>query len=282
MLRPDTLCIVGLGAIGGSIARRAAAEGIERIVGYSRHRPDAIAAARAEAITDVATTLDQAVTGADLVVLAATPGANLALLADVAKRIAGAATIVTDVSGVKRPIVERAAALGLQKQFAGSHPLAGTHVSGFAASDDNLFEGALVYVTPVDGGGRAHDEVAHFWKGVMGAHPVTIEAEQHDQLLAWTSHLPQSVASALAVAVADHGPRGATFGPGARSTTRLAAGSSDMWKDILIQNREPVLRALGALADAQDELREALEQTDGVRVRAWLERGAAWRRGLEG
>ena len=87
-------------------------------------------------------------------------------------------------------------------QFAGSHPLAGTHVSGFAASDGSLFEGALVYVIPVDGGEHAHDEVVHFWKDVMGAHPVTIEAEQHDQLLAWTSHLPQSVASALAVAVA--------------------------------------------------------------------------------
>jgi len=229
----------------------------------------------------VATTLDQSVAGADLVVLAASPGANLALLADLAKRIAGGATIVTDVSSVKRPIVERAAALGLQTQFAGSHPLAGTHVSGFDASDANLFEGALVYVTPVDGGHGVHDEVVHFWKDVMGAHPVTIEAEQHDQLLAWTSHLPQSVASALAVAMADRGPRGATFGPGARSTTRLAASSSDMWTEILMQNREPVLRALGALADAQAELREAMEQMDEARVRAWLERGAAWRRGIE-
>lgn len=229
----------------------------------------------------MATTLDQAVTGADLVVLAAPPGANLALLADVAKRIAGGKAIATDVSSVKRPIVERAAALGLQAQFAGSHPLAGTHASGFDASDAKLFDGALVYVTPVDGGDRAHDEVVHFWKEVMNAHPVTIEAEQHDQLLAWTSHLPQSASSALAVAVADSGPRGATFGRGARSTTRLAASSSDMWTDILMQNREPVLRALKALADAQAELREALEQMDEARVRAWLERGAAWRRGIE-
>ncbi len=229
----------------------------------------------------MATTLDQAVTGADLVVLAAPPRANLALLADVAKLIVGGATIATDVSSVKRPSVERAAQLGLQAQFAGSHPLAGTHGSGFEVSDANLFDGALVYVTPVKGGERAHDEVVDFWKRSMGAHPVTIDAELHDQLLAWTSHLPQSAASALAVAVADHGPRGATFGPGARSTTRLAASNSEMWTDVLMQNREPVLRALGALADAQAELRDALEQRDEGRVRAWLERGAGWRRGIE-
>ena len=271
---------MGLGAIGGSVARRAAAEGIGRIIGYSRHRPDAIAAAKAGAITEVATTLEQAVRGAELVVLAAFPKSNLDLLGKVAKRT-GAETILTDVSSVKRPITERAVELGVQARFAGSHPLAGTHASGFAASDTNLLEGAVVYVTPATDGERAHDEVVDFWKRTMRAHPVTIAAERHDQLLAWTSHLPQSVASALAVAMAEHGPRGATFGPGARSTTRLAASGSDMWTDVLMENREPMLQALDGLAKAQGELRDALEANDGVRLRAWLERGAQWRRGID-
>jgi len=272
---------VGLGAIGGSVARRAAAEGVDRIIGYARHRPDAIAAAKAGAITDVATTLEQAVRGAEFVVLAASPGSNLDLLGEVAKRTAGGETILTDVASVKRPITERAVELGVQARFAGSHPLAGTHASGFEASDTNLFEGVVVYVTPVKDGERAHDEVVDFWQRTMGAHPVTIAAEQHDQLLAWTSHLPQSVASALAVAMAEQGPRGATFGPGARSTTRLAASGSDMWTDVLMQNREPMLQALDGLAKAQGELREALEARDEERLRAWLQRGAQWRRGID-
>ena len=272
---------MGLGAIGGSVARRAAAEGIDRIIGFSRHRPDAIAAAKAGAITDVATTLDQAVRGAEFIVLAASPGSNLDLLSEVAKRTAGRGTILTDVSSVKRPITERAVELGVQTRFAGSHPLAGTHASGFEASTTNLLTEALVYVTPVRDGERAHDEVVDFWERTMRAHPVTIAAEQHDQLLAWTSHLPQSVASALAVAMAERGPRGATFGPGARSTTRLAASSSDMWTDVLMQNRDPMLRALDGLAKAQGELRDALEEKDEGRLRAWLERGAQWRRGIE-
>ena len=263
------------------MARRAAAEGTERIVGYARSQPDANAAAEAGAIHEVAPSVEVAVRDIDLVVLAAPPKANMALLADVARHLAGTSTVVTDVSSVKGPVAERAVELGLQSQYAGSHPLAGTHESGFEASRGDLFDGAIVYVTPVEGGERARDEVTHFWKHLMGADPVSIEAHRHDELVAWTSHLPQTVASALAVAMAKGAPSGAQIGPGARSTTRLAGSSAELWTDILMQNRDAILPTLQAMQEAQAQLREALERRDEEALCRWLERGATWRSGVD-
>jgi prephenate dehydrogenase len=109
---------------------------------------------------------------------------------------------------------------------------------------------------------------------------VTLDPRAHDQLLAWTSHLPQAAASALAVALARAGPSGVTYGTGARDTTRLAASSVEMWRDILLLNREAVLAAMDGLEDQLGGLRQALASANVAALTQWLEAGAAWRRGL--
>src|SRR6185295_6620900 len=126
------------------------------------------------------------------------------------------------------------------------HPLAGTHGSGFTAARPDRLRGCIVYVceTGAPGGDRAARRVMSFWEQVLEAQPVLIDPVAHDRQLAWTSHLPQAVASALAKTLADRGLAGVSFGTGARDTTRLAASSPDLWLDILLYNREAIVEAV--------------------------------------
>ncbi|MBI4502407.1 MAG: prephenate dehydrogenase/arogenate dehydrogenase family protein [Gemmatimonadetes bacterium] len=280
LMRPDTLGVIGLGAIGGSVAWQAARAGVSRIVGYSPAPAEGVAAAKAGAITEIATSARMVVRQSDFLVLAAPPAAAMDQLRSAAAEIRSRGIWCTDVSSVKGPIVRLAQSLGLAPHFAGSHPLAGTHRSGFDAARSDLFSGVIVYVTPVEQGDAAAREVEDFWSGVLGAHPVPMAAGAHDSLLAWTSHLPQVAASALAVALAASGPRGVTYGTGARDGTRIAASSVEMWRDVLLMNREPVLKALEGLEDSLGTLRHTLLSGDAAALTNWLANAAEWRRGL--
>jgi prephenate dehydrogenase len=110
---------------------------------------------------------------------------------------------------------------------------------------------------------------------------VLIDPAAHDRQLAWTSHLPQAVASALAKTLADHGLAGLSFGTGARDTTRLAASSPDMWLDILLYNRTEVAKAIQAAEGGLAELRRLLEAGDADGLRAYLGAGQRFREGLD-
>ncbi|MSR06874.1 MAG: prephenate dehydrogenase/arogenate dehydrogenase family protein [Gemmatimonadetes bacterium] len=279
-MRPEALGVIGLGAIGGSVAWGASVAGVRRVIGYSPLPAETVAAAKAGAVTEVAQSVRQVMKQSEMVVIAAPPAATLTLLATIAPDLLSRGVLCTDVSSVKSPVVTEAARLRLGELFAGSHPLAGTHQSGFDAARSDRFVGAVVYVTPTPTGAQGALEVADFWQGVLKATPVTIDAEVHDRMLAWTSHLPQVTASALAAALARTGPPGVTYGSGARDTTRLAASSVEMWRDILLLNRDAVLVTLDGLEDQIGVLRQALVARDEAAVAAWLEAGAAWRRGL--
>jgi prephenate dehydrogenase len=279
-VRPSTLGIIGLGAIGGSLALQAKRAGVGTVLGWSPEPAERVAAARQGALDDAPPRAADVARAVELLVLAAPPMANLELLAGLKPHL-GAGLVLTDVGSVKRAIVERAEAVGLGPRFAGAHPLAGTHAHGFAAARVDLLTGAVVYVTPTRDGDGAAREVCHFWENVVGAHPVVIDAAQHDRQLALTSHLPQAVASLLANYLAHVLPPGATLGPGARDATRVAAGESALWTEIFLMNRDELLPALRALEEPLGELERALEAGDVRRLTAWLGRGAEWRRRLD-
>ncbi len=119
----------------------------------------------------------------------------------------------------------------------------------------------------------------HFWASVMAAHPVLITAEVHDRQLAWTSHLPQAVASALAHALAaQQGLTGASYGSGARDTTRLAASPPGLWVDVFLQNREPIVEALTAAEAELATLRRLIVASDRAGLATFLEAAATYRR----
>ncbi len=279
-MRPSRLGILGLGAIGGSLARQAKLAGVASVVGWSPEPAERVAAVQQGALDDAPPRAADVARGADLLVLAAPPAANLAQLETLAPQLHPGA-LVTDVGSVKRAIVALAERVGLGARFAGSHPLAGTHRRGFEASRADLFGGAVVYVTPCVGGEGAAREIAHFWETVLGAHPVTLDAARHDAQLAATSHVPQVVASLLAHFLAGQTPPGASVGPGALDTTRLAAGDPCLWTEILLMNRDEVLPALRALEEPLGAVERALEAGDGPALTAWLTRAADWRRRVE-
>lgn len=280
-MHPTNLGVVGLGAIGGSVAWQAADAGVPRVLGYSTRPKDGVAAVRAGAVTELVTDVRSLFRRADFVVLAAPPAANLDLLRSLREVAPHGDALCTDVTSVKQPIMQLAVTLGLGARFAGSHPFTGTHAQGFTAARPDRFTGTLVYITATPDGDRAAAEVADFWKRVLGAEPVMTSADQHDRTLAWTSHLPQAVASALAAALAAHVPPGIAVGPGARDTMRLAAGGTEMWTDVLMQNRGAVVQALEGFEGAVRTLHAALEAGDAHTVAAWLEGARRYREGLE-
>ncbi|HEY7502602.1 MAG TPA: prephenate dehydrogenase [Gemmatimonadales bacterium] len=281
-MRPSSLAVIGLGAIGGSLAWQARRAGIGRVVGYSPSRGEGVAALRASAVSEVADSPARAVHGVELVVLAVPPGPTLDLIARLGPGLEAGATL-TDVCSVKAPVMARALECGLGDRFAGGHPLAGTHDSGFAAARPDRLRGCVVYVCeiPTAEGARVARGVMRFWEDVLEAQPVLIAAEAHDRQLAWTSHLPQAAAYALAKALADRQLGGVSYGPGARDTTRLAASSADMWLDILLQNRGPLVEALSAVESQVGDLRRLIETGDREGLERYLETAREFRRGLE-
>lgn len=282
-MRPNTLAVLGLGAIGGSLAWQARLAGVPRVVGYDPDRAHGVQALKAAAIHDLADTAARAMSGAELVVLAAPLAATLTLLDQIGPHLAPGA-LVTDVASLKGPVMERARAAGLASRFAGSHPFAGTHQAGWDGARADLLAGALVYVCSTgDEGEAAVREIMNFWETVLAGHPVRIDAVVHDRQLAWTSHLPQAVASALARTLAGaEDLRGATFGSGMRDTTRLAASHPEVWVDILLLNQRPMLDALRAMEGELAALRALLERGDRPGLERWLAAAATFRRSLSG
>lgn len=296
-VRPDpradrVAAIIGLGLIGGSLARDLAARGV-RVLGHDRD-PGTVVRAIDEGVVAAPIDADFASLAlADWVVLAVPVDAAPALLATVAPGI-GSARLVTDVGSTKRGIVTAAERLRLHATFVGSHPFAGDHASGWDASRAGLFEGATVFICPTGPQGSddadvradaaertlrdaAADEARLMWS-LCGAQTRRIGAAEHDHLLARTSHLPQLLSTALAALLAaEHVPCTET-GPGARGMLRLAGSSPEMWSAIAADNRDNLTDALSALERILAELRDSIAHDDADAVRALL---AAGRRYVE-
>ena len=281
-MAPSSLAVIGLGAIGGSLAWQARLAGVRRVVGFSPARSEGVQALQASAITELADTPAKALRGAELVVLAVPPRPTLELIGRLAPALEPGA-ILTDVCSIKEPVVARARDVGLGDHFAGGHPLAGTHASGWTAARPDRLRGCVVYVceTGAPEGHRAARAVKSFWEDVLEAAPVMIDPAAHDRQLAWTSHLPQAVAYALAKALADRGLGGVSYGPGARDTTRLAGSSPDMWVDILLYNHTALGEALRRTEGELAQLRTLLDAGDEAGLRAYLESARSFREGLD-
>ncbi len=274
--------MIGLGAIGGSLAWQSRLAGVSRVIGYSPKRAEGVQALKAAAISELADTPADAARGAELVVLAVPPRPTLDLIAELASGLEPG-TLLTDVCSVKVPVVKQAVSAGLGDRFAGGHPLAGTHETGFVSARPDRLRGCVVYIceSGTAKGHRAADSIASFWEQTLDASAVRIDAEAHDRQLGWTSHLPQAVGYALAKTLADHGLGGASFGSGARDTTRLAASNPEMWIDILLYNQSAVGEALEQIELEIAELRQFLSSGDVAALRRYLETARAFRQGID-
>jgi prephenate dehydrogenase len=249
------VAIVGLGLIGGSLARALTARGHE-VMGVDEPRARRRARA-AGAIGEGSATVEEAARAVEVLVLAAPPRANLRLLREVA-RARREDLVVTDVGSVKVPIEMEARRLGISR-FVGGHPIAGSEGSGFGASSATLFHGHAWVLTP--SADVAALRLVRRMVRATGARPVLLAPAAHDRTLAFLSHVPQIVSWALFEAAAgDPVARRslALAGPGFRDMTRLARSPRPLWRGILGQNKPEVARALRALEMALARSRRTL------------------------
>lgn len=247
----DRALVVGVGLVGGSWAlalRRAGFAG--PVIGFER--PEAADVLRASGIVDLVEERvpnSSDVRPGDLVVLAMPVGAIVELLR-VEARGYPAGALVTDVGSTKRVVVR--AADGLAADFVGGHPMAGSERSGVEAARADLFDGAPYFLcAPETESVRRMEAVV----AALGATPVVTTPAEHDRIVAFASHLPQLVSSALAATLTREELVG---GPGLTDMTRLAASSWSIWRDILMTNRDLLGRALDETIARLTKARDAL------------------------
>ena len=269
------LAIVGLGLLGGSVAKAARAESVAReIVGIGRN-PASLAPALSEGAVDrVTIDLREGLSGADMVVLA-TPVATLERQLPAVWQAALPQALITDVGSTKAAIVRVAETLcaGRPLDFVGSHPMAGSNLSGFGVARADLFRGATIILTPTDR--TAPDpvkRVTEFWEAT-GGRVVTMDPATHDRAVAAISHLPHLVADALVDAVARMDPQFFDVAArGFKDTTRIAASSPTVWREIFEANRDALREAVAAFRLALDDLEHVLHSGDASRIESELER----------
>ena len=257
----ETVAIVGTGLIGSSFGLALKAAGFEgRILGVSS--PPAVKDALDRGAIDEALPLVQAVAQADLVYLSQTIGRILDTL-----RVIGPClrpeTLVTDAGSTKSRIVEQARRSIRGAQFLGGHPMAGKEKRGASEADASLFAGRTWILTPTSPADLDTPSAREllFWIRKTGALPLFLTPEEHDRVVALTSHLPQLLSTALASTLAarltapDHLK---AAGPGLADMTRLASSSYNLWRDILETNRTAVDSALAAAIEDLQRLRAGL------------------------
>lgn len=273
------LTILAPGLLGGSVARAARARGVaQRIVLWAR-RPEARLCLREQSWCDaVADTPEAAVKEAQLVVIAAPVDRIIPLTEQISAALPEGA-IVTDVGSVKGDIASLgAAALGSRAHFVGSHPMAGSEKTGWEHGTETLFERRPCFVTPLaDTNAQALTTVVEFWTA-LGSRVTSVTPDEHDEIVAHISHLPQIIASSLCSFLATKNSAWRNHaGGGLRDTTRIASSDPDLWRTILEQNRDEVLRALREYEDELHAFQVALANRDFADLTARMARGRAYR-----
>lgn len=262
---PDALAVLGLGALGGSVAWRARQAGVGRVIGYSANTADVSQALRSEAISDRADSVPRACRGASMVVVTGSPAAITRALGELAPHLEPHA-IVTDLAPLRLPVQRSVRESGLADRHAGSCPVVTTHEAGFHGAGTALFRGTTVYVCPSSPDDSAARGFARFWSDVMEAHPVIMTAESIDRRSAWRVQLPALVATAIARAESGRGESADPRAPAARLMEDAA-----LQAELLLANRAEVLRALQGVGANLAELERLLVGGDRVGLQALLD-----------
>jgi prephenate dehydrogenase len=262
----NRVAIVGLGLIGGSIGLALhKVKAAQQIVGYDLGKGVSNAARKIGAIDQPYDSLADAVRGAELVILATPVGAMRALLQNIAGSLSPGA-VVTDVASTKVQVTSWAEEfLPSSVSFVGGHPMAGKEVSGVDAADANLFQNRIYCLTPTARTRPTAVNKVSILVEVLGARIRFLEPAEHDGLVAGVSHLPFLASIALVNTVAD----GPTWGDasllaanGFRDVSRLAAGNSEMYRDICLTNSEAITRWLDTYIAELSTMREHIAAHD--------------------
>lgn len=265
----DRVSIIGVGLLGGSLAKVMRKLGLAKLlVGYGRNKGNLEEAKNLGIIDQIAPDIQSAVKDADLIVLCSPVRAISQLIMKMAPHIKPGC-LITDVGSVKEPLVREVVAL-IPKDvfFVGAHPIAGGEKSGFRVSSDTLFEGARCIVTPTDKTEPvALKRVIELWKTV-GMRVSIMDVKEHDFIFGAVSHLPHVLIFALMNTLGslksdNHDEITSFSGAGLKDITRIAGGEPVMWRDICISNKDSILHCLDRYQETLNHLRSGIEQENG-------------------
>ncbi len=273
----EKICIIGVGLLGGSIGLAVRARNLARqVVGVCRNAATGRDAMNVGAVHATVASVAEGCEGADLVIVC-TPVQTVPPILEEVHQFSGPETLIVDVGSTKSAIAKRAVELGLSR-FVPSHPLAGSERSGVSFARADLFEDRPCIVTPTSlNAPDLVEQVLGFWRS-LGASVSFLSPEEHDQIVARTSHLPHLVASALAAGTPSEVVP--FLASGWADTTRVAAGNPEMWCQIVEENREPILSVMKNFATIWQDWIAAIEGGDRQRLYNLLETGKAARDAL--
>jgi prephenate dehydrogenase len=277
-MRPDSLAILGLGAVGSTLARHAIGAGVSRVVGFSGSRGEGVRALKTNAVHHLAERLEEGVRDAEVVIIAQSlPVATLTV-----GRVASAArkdAWITTIGSLASPLAVAARGAGLESRWAASHQLGLPDIGAGRDPDPKVLPETIVYVSPAGPEGEvAGREVMDLWETVFDAHPVLISPAEHDQRIGWLVQLPVALAAVVGDAYAREALGAVVWGTEAREATDFEGDPAGQ-AAALLANREVLLKALTGLAASVDGVRAVLAAGDLAAMTRLLEEGRRLRRG---
>lgn len=277
-----TYGFIGLGLIGGSLAKslKKHHKGCT-ICAYSR-TPSTVIGAQREGIVDIicGSAKDPAFSSCDYIFLCAPVSTNVSALEQLAMVVRDDC-ILTDVGSVKTPIHQAVESLGLGSRFIGGHPMAGSEKTGYANATDHLFENAYYILTPSPGVPREWVERYHTLVSSLGAIPMILSCKEHDYDTAAISHLPHVIAAALVNTVHDldsaDGQMKAIAAGGFKDITRIASSSPEMWEQICVENQANIIPVLDEFIRQMHEARAYMASENGPGINAMFKKSREYR-----
>jgi prephenate dehydratase/prephenate dehydrogenase len=271
------IVIIGLGLIGGSVARALADRGLtDQIWAVGRDLETLQQAKNKGVIVDFVTELESTCSDADLILIAV-PGLSVAPVMQGLAKLVKDDCVITDVSSVKQSTVDAAIqAFGqLPSNLVPGHPIAGSEKSGFKAASPDLFERKKVILTPLPETKQTAVKLVKSLWIELGAEVIEMSIQQHDAVLAATSHLPHLLAFTLVDSLSQQGSSDEIFryaAGGFRDFTRIAASDPDMWRDIFLSNADAICSILETFESDLAEFKQAIEASDGEQIKKVLQR----------
>lgn len=256
------IAIIGLGLIGGSLARRLHGFHNAKIAAYNRTQQTLVVAKHDGSIDEGCTTPGEAMDGADLIIMCLYPKLNIDFIKDNLEHIKPGA-VITDVTGIKGYIIrELESILPENVDFIGSHPMAGREVGGYQSSTDTLFNNASWIITPTKRNKPENIALIREMAGYVGCRCVmSTTPEEHDEIIAYTSQLMHVVA----VALCDNPmiERSSSFSAGSlRDCTRVAIINAEMWSELFVENKEALSKRIREMQASLEKIACAVENGD--------------------
>ncbi len=277
------LAVIGVGLMGGSLAL--AARRLPEVVEVRGFDADPAVVAHAleqGVITQSCSSVAEAAAGADLAVVA-TPVGHILGAVEECGRARPLPRLISDMGSTKSSIM-RGLSSEVRRIFVGGHPICGGETAGLRYTRPNLFEGALYFLCAPSSVSSQRYQAMHAFVQSLGARPVAIDPEAHDQIVALVSHVPHVLANVLMTEVGRCQPVGrrALFcvGPSFRDLTRVAGANPDMWRDIFLENRQALVQALQSIVGRIDDFCDELMAEEVGEVSHSIEAAAAFRQEL--